>query len=594
MNEAPSFVSPAFARRDAAALRGFLMRRAWFGAGARVSGDGDAGTPARLATIRALCVFEAHAELGAGAEDPSGTLGDRSPPPGPLVTLATSSSSGEVSTGNDSTGNDDAAAPLRLAPPGADPRVLGPGFLNPSSDEERHALEKCVGVPRASAPDVLRARVLRRLDRLPAEVIHDVMLAALASLGSLAHADATIADAIAAAPFVPVGVVAKEGATDRFHRSAPRDVYDPRIPELVALLDPDRHFPAPGPFRDESALNALAGLGMRNGVTRRAVLDAARAAEAARDECDDAAAVRRGRAVLAYLCAPDGTALVAPNRTRASAAAGVASVFAGLFGGGGGGGGKASSGEKRVRERRDKAAEEEDLTPEVFLARLRDVAWVPARVAAPEEEPGLPWPSTRPASRRRASFGRSTTRGCVPRRGGSWTTKGGKGWSPVGDRGGRGSDQGEKNYREAETRTIAAGSKYVAGAALCPFPGRWRTRSGWTAPLDAATLAAQLLAFGEAHATVADERAGRKLAAAVPRVYAALSLTLNRPAFADARATLVERAPGEAPRRPNPKPPRTKINPGSFGSGPGSLALTRWRSRAHWTCRRTSASYPRT
>ena len=186
------------------------------------------------------------------------------------MTLATSSSSGEVSTGNDSTGNDDAAAPLRLAPPGADPRVLGPGFLNPSSDEERHALEKCVGVPRASAPDVLRARVLRRLDRLPAEVIHDVMLAALASLGSLAHADATIADAIAAAPFVPVGVVAKEGATDRFHRSAPRDVYDPRIPELVALLDPDRHFPAPGPFRDESALNALAAPTSSGSPTRPA------------------------------------------------------------------------------------------------------------------------------------------------------------------------------------------------------------------------------------------------------------------------------------------------------------------------------------
>ena len=30
-------------------------------------------------------------------------------------------------------------------------------------------------------------------------------------LGSLAHADAAIADAIAAAPFVPVGVVARGG-----------------------------------------------------------------------------------------------------------------------------------------------------------------------------------------------------------------------------------------------------------------------------------------------------------------------------------------------------------------------------------------------
>ena len=164
----------------------------------------------------------------------------------------------------------------------------------------------------------------------------------------------------------------------------------------------------------------------------------------------------------------------------------------------------------------------------------------------------------------------------------SWGT-GGARFGPGGEKLPGGGDEDDRG-----------GLVYVAGAALCPFPGRWRTSLGWTAPLDAATLAAQLLAFGEAHATVADERAGRKLAAAVPRVYAALSLTLNRPAFADARATLVERAPGRRPRRPNPKPPRTKINPGSFGSGPGSLALTRWRSRAHWTCRRTSASYPRT
>ena len=71
---------------------------------------------------------------------------------------------------------------------------------------------------------------------------------------------------------------------------------------------------------------------------------------------------------------------------------------------------------------------------------------------------------------------------------------------------------------------------------------------GWTAPLDAATLAAQLLAFGEAHATVADERAGRKLAAAVPRVYAALSLTLNRPAFAARGRRSSNARPGRRPR----------------------------------------------
>jgi sacsin len=57
---------------------------------------------------------------------------------------------------------------------------------------------------------------------------------------------------------------------------------------------------------------------------------------------------------------------------------------------------------------------------------------------------------------------------------------------------------------------------------------------GWRTPLTATTLAKQLNAFGEAHATIAGEATGRALAAAVPRVYASLTSMLGTPAFEEA------------------------------------------------------------
>ena len=61
---------------------------------------------------------------------------------------------------------------------------------------------------------------------------------------------------------------------------------------------------------------------------------------------------------------------------------------------------------------------------------------------------------------------------------------------------------------------------------------------GWRRGVPAATLASQLLALGEAHPSIEDPAVGRALAAAVPRVYALLTTSLNSRGFADAIARL--------------------------------------------------------
>ena len=112
--------------------------------------------------------------------------------------------------------------------------------------------------------------------------------------------------------------------------AAPTHLYDPRIPELVALLDRNTSFPA-APFDDDATLDILASLGMRSTVTQTAVLDAAMTAErlgdVAGDAYDFAAANERGWAILRYLETPDGTRMLAPDPVKD-----VKSFFGSMFG----------------------------------------------------------------------------------------------------------------------------------------------------------------------------------------------------------------------------------------------------------------------
>ena len=508
-----------FSARAAQALRSYLLQRRWFGARARLGRGGDAGAPARLATIKGLRIYEAYPDPDPDS-DPDDPNPEKTPSKNKTTPILTSL---------------DGDVPPCLPPSGPepDPALLGAGFLRVADPEEARALETCLGVARVSPAAFLRTRVLARLDVLPARALDAAMLAALRSLGSLTHGDENMPAALARAPFV---------ATASGKRVAPKSLYDPRVPELAALLaaSADAVFPA-APFDDPRVLETLAGLGMRAGVTRAAVLEAALAAERMQST-DAAAAKRQGLAVLRYLETPEGAALLSPDPTPRAVSA--KSLFGSLFGSSG----RASSGSGPNASDPDAAASDaalataapgsatteattesvpsEKLDHRAFVARLARVAWAPIKASsagadAPpafvedvEERPGVDGKrdgihgdvSASPAKSSVRSFPvcLAAPAACRPPSD-AWLCS------------------ASKRALEEEPRSSAVADAF-----------------GWRAPLSAATLAKQLRAFGDAHASVRGEAAGRALAAAVPRVYAALTSMLGTEAFEEAARDVLE------------------------------------------------------
>jgi sacsin len=93
-----------------------------------------------------------------------------------------------------------------------------------------------LGAKAPSAAAVYRSELLPNLGTLPAAVRDEAMLLLLRSLPELQHHDRGLMALLAATPFLPNG-------QGQLH--TPAELYDPRCPELVALLDPDACFPAP-------------------------------------------------------------------------------------------------------------------------------------------------------------------------------------------------------------------------------------------------------------------------------------------------------------------------------------------------------------
>ena len=244
----------------------------------------------------------------------------------------------------------------------------------------------------------------------------------------------------------------------------------------MALLDRNTSFPT-APFDDDATLGILASLGMRSTVTQTAVLDAAMTAErlgdVESDAYDFAAANERGWAILRYLETPDGTRMLAPDPVKD-----VKSFFGSMFG--------------KEDEKDGGKKEGAELPREAFVAQLSSVAWVPVATEPPESEPGLPWP---------------------------------KNLSPV---------AAPNNARPPNDAWLCSATMRVL--AREPQSSALADVLGWRRGVPAATLARQLLALGEAHPSIEDPAVGRALAAAVPRVYALLTTSLNSREFADAVA----------------------------------------------------------
>ena len=454
--------TPQFPGDEATALRRFLLQHRWFGVQARSRGQGDEGSPSRLASLRSLRIFEVYPGKG---EDGSR---DENPPAEPskdasAAFMVTTKGAMTLSTLDGGSGD-----MLKLAPAGTDPALLGgQGFLRPADDEEAEVLEKHLAVERLKVAQFIRNHLLNRLNVLPAEIRDRAMLSTISSLASLSTTDAGIGAVLARAAFVP---------TPGGSLAAPVALYDPRIPELVALLDTSASFPAP-PFSDDAVLELLKALGLRSTVTQAAVLDAAMSAERLA-EIDTAGAAAQGRAVMRYLETSDGTRLLAPDPTGTHLQKFFGSI-GGIFGGGGGSAG-AKGGENGGNCGGGAAP---DLPREVFVAQLSSIAWVPVAVEAPSDEPGLPWP---------AGVSTVAPPNAVRPPGDIWLCS------------------ATLRIIESEPRSAALADIF-----------------GWRTAISPSVLVSQLLAFGEAHKSVADAAVGRALASAVPRVYTLLTAALS-------------------------------------------------------------------
>ena len=168
-----------------------------------------------------------------------------------------------------------------------------------------------LGVTAPSAAQVYRDDILPKLQTLPQPVRDTAMLLMLHHLPDLQQQHRTFAQLLARTPFLPSG-------KGTLH--APGELYDPRSPELVALLDPDACFPAPAfcgdvsePGQDEqqeqragggggsfSSLAVLQQLGLRCAAQLDTLVLAARYVEKVAADGDADMAVARGKVGSEY------------------------------------------------------------------------------------------------------------------------------------------------------------------------------------------------------------------------------------------------------------------------------------------------------
>eukprot|EP00854_Cymbomonas_tetramitiformis_P005339 gene5339-6482_t len=149
---------------------------------------------------------------------------------------------------------------------------------------------------------------------------------------------------------------------------APSQLYDPRVAELVSLLEFTTHFPG-APYDTPEALGGLLSVGLKNAVTHQVLLESARMVEHLVAD-DPQEAKLRGHLLLRYLEVDSGKLLGLSQDTTG---------FDRMF---------SKMGSYLGIEDQQKQMEDRDRV----LRQLQNVAWCPVLSAPPVE--GLPWPGT--------------------------------------------------------------------------------------------------------------------------------------------------------------------------------------------------------
>ncbi|GLC59948.1 hypothetical protein PLESTB_001557000 [Pleodorina starrii] len=154
-----------------------------------------------------------------------------------------------------------------LAPAGVDVRVLGAvssGFVVATSEAEGRLMVSYLGVRAVTAAETYRSHVLPALASLPAELRNAAVLGVLRGLPQLSSQDRGFGAWLAQVPFVP---------NNKGELHTPGELYDPRNPDLAALLDPEADFPAASLLLEaagaptSAAATAAAAAAAGNGAT---------------------------------------------------------------------------------------------------------------------------------------------------------------------------------------------------------------------------------------------------------------------------------------------------------------------------------------
>lgn len=193
--------------------------------------------------------------------------------------------------------------------------ALSSSYVLAGSQQEAAVMVRHLSLEAPSAAHVYRSDILPKLATLPQPVRDTAMLLMLRHLPDLQQQDRGFAQLLAQTPFLPSG-------SGQLH--VPSDLYDPRVPELVALLDPDACFPAPafcgdvsgepGHLDDEqqqqqrggagsgggggggfSSLAVLQQLGLRSSAQLDTLVQAALYVEKVAADGDEDMAVARGK-----------------------------------------------------------------------------------------------------------------------------------------------------------------------------------------------------------------------------------------------------------------------------------------------------------
>lgn len=162
-----------------------------------------------------------------------------------------------------------------------------------------------LGAFQVSRPAFYAEYVFPRLATLSHADRDAAMLAMLSELVKLCLEDQSFRATVASTAFVPCPRPAHSvasGAEDPVCLRVPSEVYDPSLPDLLALVE-GHLFPIPGPFRSPEILSVLRTLGLQTTMTRTGIKAAAASIDAACRSGPEAAlaAVPRAQRLLSYI-----------------------------------------------------------------------------------------------------------------------------------------------------------------------------------------------------------------------------------------------------------------------------------------------------